>query len=44
LSALIAYPASRPSDTLLQTLGEQPASPVNSQAFPQFADAAEAQT
>jgi mannose-6-phosphate isomerase len=29
LIALIAYPASRPIDALLQTLGEQPGSPVN---------------
>jgi mannose-6-phosphate isomerase len=42
LSALIAYPASRPSDTLLQTLGEQPGSSVDSSALAlaQFADAA----
>jgi mannose-6-phosphate isomerase len=33
LSALIAYPASRPIDSLLQALGEQPASPVNPAAF-----------
>jgi len=46
LSALIAYPASRPVETLLQMLGEQPGRPVNSQApaSPQHADAAEAQT
>ena len=33
LSALIAYPANRPIDSLLQALGEQPASPVNPAAF-----------
>jgi mannose-6-phosphate isomerase len=33
LSALIAYPASRPIDSLLQALGEQPGSPVNSAAL-----------
>jgi mannose-6-phosphate isomerase len=32
LSALIAYPASRPIDSLLQILGEQPASPLTSTA------------
>ncbi|WP_298257862.1 class I mannose-6-phosphate isomerase [Bradyrhizobium sp.] len=32
LSALVAYPASRPIDSLLQTLDEQPVSPVNSAA------------
>jgi mannose-6-phosphate isomerase len=32
LRALIAYPASRPIDSLLQALGEQPGSPVNSAA------------
>jgi mannose-6-phosphate isomerase len=29
LSALVAYPASRPIDSLLQRLGEQPGEPVN---------------
>jgi mannose-6-phosphate isomerase len=44
LSALIAYPASRPVDSLLQALSEQPASPVDSTApaLPQFAAPAEA--
>lgn len=32
LTALIAYPASRPVNSLLQMLGEQPGSPVNSTA------------
>jgi mannose-6-phosphate isomerase len=32
LSALVAYPASRPIDSLLQMLGEQPGSPLNSTA------------
>ncbi len=46
LSALIAYPASRPIDSLLQTLGEQPGSPVNSAApaVPQFTGPTEAQS
>jgi mannose-6-phosphate isomerase len=46
LSALIAYPASRPIDGLLQRLGEQPgslASPVPP-TVPQFAGATEART
>jgi mannose-6-phosphate isomerase len=45
LSALIAYPASRPIDSLLQALGEQPGSPVGSAppALAQFAGPAEAQ-
>jgi mannose-6-phosphate isomerase len=45
LSALIAYPASRPIDSLLQALGEQPASPVNpaALALAQLARPAEAQ-
>jgi len=45
LSALIAYPASRPIDSLLQTLAEQPGSAVNSAApaLPQFFGPAEAQ-
>jgi mannose-6-phosphate isomerase len=44
LSALIAYPASRPVDSLLQTLGEQPRSPVNpaTPALPHSAGPAEA--
>jgi mannose-6-phosphate isomerase len=33
LSALIAYPASRPIDSLLQALGEQPGSPLNPAAL-----------
>jgi mannose-6-phosphate isomerase len=32
LSALIAYPASRPVDSLLQSLGEQPGSPAEAQS------------
>jgi mannose-6-phosphate isomerase len=47
MSALIAYPASRPVDALLQMLGEQPGSPVNSAApaLAQFAQSpVEAQT
>ncbi len=46
LSALIAYPASRPIDSLLQRLGEQPGKPVNPDApfVPQFEGAAEART
>ncbi|MBA2397100.1 MAG: class I mannose-6-phosphate isomerase [Bradyrhizobium sp.] len=46
LSALIAYPASRAVDSLLQRLGEQPSKPVNTDAppVPQFADPAEART
>jgi len=46
LSALVAYPASRPVDSLLQTLAEQPASPALSPApaLAPFADPAEAQT
>jgi mannose-6-phosphate isomerase len=46
LSALIAYPTSRPIDSLLQRLGEQPDKPVNPDApfVPQFAGAAEART
>ena len=43
LSALIAYPASSPIDSLLQTLDEQPGSPVNSAAY-ETRRAAEAQT
>lgn len=43
LTMLIAYPASRPVDSLLQTLGEHPASPIESPALSQFADPAKAQ-
>jgi mannose-6-phosphate isomerase len=43
LSALIAYPASRPIDALLQRLGEQPGNPAPS-SVPQMATRAEAQT
>jgi mannose-6-phosphate isomerase len=45
LSALIAYPASHPVDSLLQMLGEQPGSAVDSATptLPQFA-APEAQS
>ena len=39
LSALIAYPASRPIDSLLQGLGEQPGSPLNSAALALSAEA-----
>jgi len=46
LSALIAYPASRPIDSLLQRLSEQPGSAANPAAvtLSQFAGAAEART
>jgi len=46
LSALIAYPASRPIDSLLQRLAEQPDSAANpaAVALPQFAGAVEART
>ncbi len=46
LSALIAYPASRAVDSLLQTLAEKPVSPVSSPApaLAPFAGPAEAQT
>jgi mannose-6-phosphate isomerase len=46
LSALIAYPASRPIDSLLQSLGEQPGKPSHPAAasIPQFAVPAEART
>ena len=46
LSALMAYPASRPIDSLLQRLGEQPGKPANpaTPSVPQFADTAEART
>jgi mannose-6-phosphate isomerase len=43
LTMLIAYPASRPVDSLLQVLGEQPGSPIESPALSQFAGRAEAQ-
>jgi mannose-6-phosphate isomerase len=46
LSALIAYPASRPVDSLLQRLGEQPGNPANpaAAAVPPFAGPAEVRT
>lgn len=46
LSALIAYPASRPIDSLLQRLGEQLGKPVNpaTPSVPQIAGPAEART
>ena len=46
LSALIAYPASRPVDSLLQRLGEQPGKPASPVApsVPHFAAPAEART
>ena len=46
LSALIAYPASRAVDSLLQRLGEQPGKSANPVApsVPQSADPAEART
>jgi mannose-6-phosphate isomerase len=46
LSALIAYPASRPIDSLLQALGEQPGSPASSAApaLAQFAGPARTQS
>jgi len=46
LSALIAYPASRPIDSLLQRLGEQPGNPTDpsAPAVPQSAGTAEART
>ena len=43
LTALIAYPASTPIDSLLQSLGEHPATPIKARALPQFAGPAEAQ-
>ena len=43
LTALIAYPASYPIDSLLQSLGEHPATPIKSPALSQFAGPAEAQ-
>jgi len=46
LTALIAYPASRPVASLLQSLGEQPGKPADAAApsIPQFAGPAEART
>jgi mannose-6-phosphate isomerase len=44
LTALIAYPASYPIDSLLQPLGEHSTSPIKSPALSQFAGPAEAQT
>jgi mannose-6-phosphate isomerase len=46
LSALIAYPASRPIDSLLQRLSEQPGNPANptAPAVPQLAGPAETRT
>lgn len=46
LSVLIAYPASRPVDSLLQRLDERPGSPVNPEgaAIPRLADSAEVLT
>ena len=46
LSALIAYPANRPIDSLLQRLGEQCGKPVNpaTPSVPQIAGPAEART
>lgn len=43
LTMLIAYPASRPVDSLLLTLGEHPASPIESPALSQFAHPTKAQ-
>jgi mannose-6-phosphate isomerase len=43
LTALIAYPASYPIDSLLQSLGEPPAAPIKSPALSQFADPARTQ-
>ena len=43
LIALIAYPASRPINSLLQMLGEHPASPVESPALSPFAGPARTQ-
>jgi len=43
LTALIAYPASYPIDSLLQSLGEPHASPIKSPALSQFAGHTEAQ-
>jgi mannose-6-phosphate isomerase len=46
LSALIAYPASRPIDCLLQSLSEQPGKLTHpaTRSVPQFAGSAEART
>jgi len=46
LTVLIAYPASRPVDSLLQSIGEQPGEPARAAALsvPQFAGPAEART
>jgi mannose-6-phosphate isomerase len=46
LSALIAYPASRPADSLLQSLGEQPGKPTHPamHSVRQFAGSVEART
>jgi mannose-6-phosphate isomerase len=44
LNALIAYPASRPIDSLLQRLGEQPGKPSAALSVPQFADPVGART
>jgi mannose-6-phosphate isomerase len=43
LKALIAYPASYPIDSLLQSLGEQPATPIKSPALSPIAGHTEAQ-
>jgi mannose-6-phosphate isomerase len=43
LTALIAYPASHPIDSLLQMLGEHPAGPVESPALSPFAGPARTQ-
>jgi mannose-6-phosphate isomerase len=43
LKALIAYPASYPIDSLLQSLGEQSATPIKSPALSQFAAPARTQ-
>ena len=43
LKALIAYPASRPVDSLLQSLGEHSATPVESSTLSTFAGRPEAQ-
>jgi mannose-6-phosphate isomerase len=43
LMALIAYPASYPIDSLLQSLGDHPATPIKSPVLPQFAGHTEAQ-
>ena len=43
LTALIAYPASTPIDSLLQSLGEHPATPIKAPALSQFAGPARLQ-